>query len=142
MDSEVSRDFRYLDTEGDRQELAADIRRVRQSVIQLAESVPQDQIYVPRYHGWTLAALIAHLHTIDNVALFGIKLALLDIRAPISSSALDAFNDVTARLFQNRVLETTIRGINQNENRIIDFIMTLPLERYSRTSITRRAASI
>ena len=133
MDTEVSRDFRYLDTEGDRQEFAADIRRVRQSVIQLAESVPQDRIYEPRYHGWSLAALMAHLHTIDNLALFGIKLALLGIQVPISSGALNAFNDTTARLFQNRVLATTIRGINQNENRIINFIMTLPLERFSRT---------
>ena len=46
----------------------ADIRRVRQSVIQMAESVPPERHYEPRYHGWSLAALLAHLNTIDNLA--------------------------------------------------------------------------
>ena len=61
MDSGFSRDFRYLDTEAERQELAGDIRRVRQSVIQMAESVPVERHYEPRYHGWSLAAMLAHL---------------------------------------------------------------------------------
>ncbi len=33
MEFGLNREFRYLDTEAERQELAADIRRVRQQVI-------------------------------------------------------------------------------------------------------------
>lgn len=132
MDSELHREFRYLDTEGDRQELAGDIRRVRQSVIQLAENVPVERHYEPRYHGWSLAAMLTHLNTIDNVALFGIQLSLLGIRPPLSPNALDQFNDFTARVFQRRVVATTIRGMKRNEGRIVNFLMTLPLDRFTR----------
>ena len=132
MDSEVSREFRYLDTEAERQDLAADIRRVRQAVIQLAESVPPERHYEPRYHGWSLAALLAHLNTIDNFAMFAIKLSLLGIHPPLPLSALDQFNDLTARLFHQRLVATTIQGMKKNEDRIIDFIMTLPMERFTR----------
>ena len=132
MDSEVSREFRYLDTEAERQDLAADIRRVRQSVIQMAESVPPERHYELRYHGWSLAALLAHLNTIDNFALFAIKLSLLGIHPPFSPNLLDQFNELTARLYHQRLVATTLRDMKKNENRIIDFIMTLPMARFTR----------
>ena len=132
MDSEVSREFRYLDSDAERQDLVADIRHVRQSVIQMAESVPPERAYEPRYHGWSLAALLAHLNTIDNFALFAIKLSLLGIRPPLSPNLLDQFNDFTAHLFHRRIVATTIREMKTNEARIIDFIMTLPMDRFSR----------
>jgi hypothetical protein len=132
MDAGFNREFRFLDTEAERQQLVDDIRRVRQSVVQLAESIPQERWYEPRYHGWSLGALLAHLHTIDNAALWGIKLALLGVHPPVSLPALDAFNDFTARIFQRRVVPTTIRGIQRSEDRIIDLILTLPLDRFTR----------
>ncbi len=98
----------------------------------MAESVPLERHYEPRYHGWSLAALLAHLNTTDNVAMFGIQLALVGIRPPVSSGAFDSFNDFTARIFQRRVVGTTIRGMQQNEPRIIKLIMTLPLDRFTR----------
>ncbi len=131
MDSGSSREFRYLDTEAERQELCEDIRRVRQSVVQIAESVPAERCYEPRYHGWSLAAMLAHLTTLDNLALLGIKLSLLGISPPLPSTVLDQFNNVTARLFQYRIVATTIRGIQKNEPRIVDFIMTLPIDRFT-----------
>lgn len=131
MQSGISREFQYLDSESDRQELAAEIRRVRQMVIQLAEGVPPERHYEPRYHGWSLAAQLAHLHTIDNAALLGIKLSLIGIRPPVSLTMLNSFNDFTARLFQRRVVATTIRGLQRNEAHIIDFILTLPIERFT-----------
>ncbi len=131
MQSGISREFRYLDTESERQELVAEIRRVRQTVIQLAENVPQERYYEPRYHGWSLAALLAHLHTIDNAALIGMKLSLIGLQPPVSLAVLNSFNDATARLFQRRVVATTIRGLQRNEAHIIDFILTLPIERFT-----------
>lgn len=132
MESGFSREFRFLDTEADRHELVADIRRVRQAVIQLAESVPSERWYEPRYHGWTLAALLAHLNTIDNLALLGIKLALVGIRPPVSLSALNTFNDFTALVFRGRIVSTTLRSVRRNEDRVADLIMTLPLDRFTR----------
>ena len=43
MDSQFNREFRYLDGTAERHELIKDIHRVRQSVISLAEAVPQDK---------------------------------------------------------------------------------------------------
>ena len=132
MDSQFNREFRYLDGTAERHELIKDIHRVRQSVISLAEAVPPDKQFEPRYHGWSLAALLAHLNTIDNVTLLAIKLSLIGFHPPLPLSALNQFNDLTARLFQRRLVETTIRGMNRNEKRIADFIMTLPMERFTR----------
>lgn len=132
MDIQDNRGFRFLDTEDDRRELAADMHRVRQSVIQLVERVPAAQVYEPRYHGWSPAAMLAHLNTIDNLALLGIKLALLGIRLPLPEGALNSFNDFTAQIFQRRVIETTIRSVHANEKRIVAFITTLPVARFTK----------
>src|SRR5579871_3748151 len=132
MDSELHRDFRYLDTDEDRQQLVSDIHRVRQQVIQMAESIPPEQHYDPRYHGWSLAAMLAHLNTIDGLALTGIQFALLGLHPPISIGMLNWFNDRTARLYQRRVVGTTIKGIQRNEKRIDSLILTLPIDRFTR----------
>jgi hypothetical protein len=34
-------------------------------------------------------------------------------------------------VFRNRVVETTIRGIQQNEKRIADFILHLPMDKFT-----------
>jgi hypothetical protein len=132
MDSEFSQKFRYLDSDADRHELVADIRRVRQTVIAFAEAMPSDRHFEPRYHGWTLAALLAHLNTIDTVALLGMKLTLLGIHPPFPLTMLNQFNDATARVFQRRLVATTVRGIRSNEQRITSFILTLPMDRFTR----------
>ncbi len=132
MDSESSRPFRYLDGSTERQELVADIRRVRRSVITQAEAVPAERHFEPRYHGWSLAALLAHLNTIDTVALMGIRLALLGIHPPFSLKRLDQFNDFTARMYQRRLVASSIRSAHNNEQRIASLILTLPIDRFTR----------
>jgi len=135
MDSQAPQtasDFRFLDSEADRQTLITDIRRVRQNVTQLIEALPADKVYVPRYHGWTPAAMLAHLHLNDNVSLMAIKLALAGLPVPVSSGLWDQFNDAAARLFARRVLETTLRGIKANEKRITDFVLQVPVKGFSK----------
>ncbi len=127
-----NRDFRYLDTDSDRKELIADIRRVRQAVVQMAEAVPQERHFEPRYHGWSLSALMMHLHLTDRLSLFGIQLALVGIHPPLSSANLDRLNDFTARVFQRRLLTATLRGMRAHESRITDFILRLPIDRFSK----------
>lgn len=132
MDSELRREFRFLDTTEDRQQLVDEIHRTRQSVITLAETIPQDKQFEPRYHGWSLAALLAHLNTSDTFALIAIKLALVGIRPPLSLGMLNQFNDFTARLFRRRIVATTTRTLQQGEDRIASFILTLPMDRFTR----------
>jgi hypothetical protein len=132
MERGTSRDFRYLDTEIERKDLVADIRQVRRAVVRLAEALPPTVHDQPRYHGWTPNAMLAHLHLMDNLELLAIQMALLGLHPPLSSGVLDGFNALTARLFQKRVMAATLKGIARNEQRITDFILRLPIDRFSR----------
>lgn len=124
---------RYLDGDAERRALVADIHAVRQTVIMLARDIPQEEWYDPRYHGWSLAAMLSHLHFMDSLALMQIKLALVGIHLSVSSKTLDRINDMTSRFFRRRLLTTTIRDIEKNEPRIDDLILRLPMERFTRT---------
>ncbi|MBK8023597.1 MAG: hypothetical protein IPK19_19720 [Chloroflexi bacterium] len=125
--------IRYLDGEAERQALVADIHEVRQQVIAFARTVPQEEWYEPRYHGWSLAAMLAHLHLMDSIAMLQIKLALLGFRVGVSASQLNTFNDACARFFRRRVLTTTLEGIDRQERQIAEFILRLPMSRFTRT---------
>lgn len=126
-----NRDYRYLDTDDDRRDVVADVHRVRQAVIQLAESVPPNRRYEPRYHGWSLGAMLAHLYLTDRIALWQIGWALAGIHPPFSLKLLNVWNDATARLFQNRLTETTIRSLHAHERKIVGLIMRVPVDKLS-----------
>ena len=132
MSKDVKREYRFLDSDDDRQALIADLRRVRREVINLARQMPEARWYEPRYHGWSLAAMLGHLQMMDALSLRLIQLALVGIRIPVSEETLNAFNDVMARVFRKRVVTTTLRGLEQGEDRLADFIMRLPMDRFSR----------
>lgn len=123
---------RYLDGEAERLALIEDIRQVRQTVIDFADDTPQEQWYEPRYHGWTLAAMLSHLHNADNVALMQMKLALVGIHITLSLGMLNRINDFAARFFRARLVPTTIKDLRKNEKRIADFILYLPMDRFTR----------
>jgi hypothetical protein len=129
----ANRAYRYLDGDLERQKLVDDIRRVRESVVQIVNSIPEERHYEPRYHGWTLAALLTHLHLIDMFSIWAIQLALLGIRPPVPLSVLSAINNVTARLFKKRITTATLRGIQARERRISELILTLPMDKFSKT---------
>lgn len=124
--------FRFLDTDADRRQLVNEIRQIRRAVISMTETVPEEKWYEPRYHGWSLAAMLGHLQTMDNLNLLLIQLALIGLRLPISIDWVDAFNDRMARVFQKRLVSTTIRGIEKKERALESFIMRLPLDKFSR----------
>jgi len=132
MSSEIHRPYRFLDTETDREALVADIRHVRRVVLQRVDYVPRDKWYEPRYHNWTPAAMLGHLHLMDNFLLYWTQLALVGIRPRISPAMRDGFNDLMAAVFKKRRMETTIKGIQMNEQRICDFILRLPMSGYSK----------
>jgi hypothetical protein len=124
--------FRFLDSETDRLQLVDDIRQIRRVVISMTETVPEDKWYEPRYHGWSLGAMLGHLQTMDNLNLLLIQAALVGINPPIPMELVDTFNDRMARVFQKRVVTTTIRGMNKKEKALERFIMQLPLDKFSK----------
>lgn len=133
MSEAPQRSYRFLDTETDRQELVDDIRRARQAVLKIAQSVPEAQWYEPRYHTWSLAAMLGHLHMLDRLSMFQIQMAMLGINVPISQGMLNAFNDMMSKIFRQRVLQTTIKSIERNEANITRFILAVPIQRFTKT---------
>lgn len=128
----ASRNYRYLDGDRERQELIDDIRRVRRAVVQMAEAVPENRRYEARYHGWSLAALLAHLVISDRLSLWAIQWALAGVRPPVPSPLLHGFNALSARIFRKRVISTTLRGLRADEKRIAGFIRRLPMDKFTR----------
>jgi hypothetical protein len=132
MERKTSRDWRYLDTEADRRALIEDMRRVRAAVVTAARAVPPAQHGVPRYHGWTLNAMLAHLQLSDSLALMQIKFALIGLHPRFSLSLLNRFNAMTTRWFHKRVIASTLRQIERDETRIAEFILRLPMDGFTR----------
>jgi hypothetical protein len=132
MVSRQNLEFRFLDTDEERKELLEDIRRVRREVLQLADSIPEDRHFERRYHGWSLAAMLMHLHTMDRLSMWQIKLALLNFAPAIPIEMVNALNDTCAGIFQRRLVATTIRGIQKHESAIEDLVIRLPLDRFSK----------
>jgi hypothetical protein len=128
----IDQTYRYLDTEADRQRLLADIREVRHTVVQMIEHVPEDQWYEPRYHGWSLAGMLGHLQFMDSANLLLIKAGLLGISIPIPPQTLNSFNNFLSRVFQKRVVKTSIQGIQRREAPLEEFIMNLPIDKFTR----------
>ena len=133
MPIEMKGKYRFLDSDDDRRQLADDIRRVRRDLLRVADLVPEAKWYEPRYHGWSLAAMLGHLQMADNLTLRLMQFALVGVRLPLPESLLNRFNDVTAGLFKARLVPTTRRGIERNEARITDFVLHLPMDRFTRT---------
>jgi hypothetical protein len=131
MPGELNFPYRYLDTDADRRSLVAAIQRVRQQVIELTERVPREKWYEPRYHGWSLAAMLGHLQLMDNLSLAWIKMALVGFRPPVPDVALNGLNDMMAAVYRRRVVETTVKGLRKQEAAITSFIMEMPIERYT-----------
>lgn len=122
----------YIDTPQDREHIIQNVRDVRALVRTAANTVPQDAWYSPRYHGWSLAVMLAHLNWVDSLALFSLKAALLNVKPRIGMSAVDRMNNFTARIFARRSLESSWRTTDKNIKRISDFVTYLPMDKLSK----------
>jgi hypothetical protein len=131
MASGIQRQYRYLDSDYDRQLVIDDIKQVRQNVLQTATTIPEIRHFEPRYHGWSLAAMLAHLHLMDNLALFSMQMALIGIRPPVPLPLVNRFNDFMAGVLKKRVVQTTAQEIQRNEKRVIEFVQFLPVNKFS-----------
>ncbi|MBC8098521.1 MAG: DinB family protein [Armatimonadetes bacterium] len=126
------RTYRYLDSAEDRQQLIAEIRTMRAAVLRVAAGVPEAEAYTPRYHGWSLAAMLAHLHIADRFALLVIQAALLNIYPRIPMRWINQANGISAPRTQIRNLAVCKADIAHMEPRIAAFITRLPVERFSK----------
>lgn len=133
MDEHETSGFIFLDGDLERKQLVGDIRRVRREVLTIISQLPEKELYTPRYHGWTPAAMLAHLNFIDNFGLLTIRAATIGIRLPLSSRILNGINKLTTRFFRARLVATSAASARKNEERIIQFIMNLPIEQFTRT---------
>jgi hypothetical protein len=132
MAAELKRDYRYLDGEAERLALIEDIKQVRRDVLRVADLVPKDKHHEPRYHGWSLGAMLGHLQLMDNLSMWVIELGILGVRVPVSAPLVDSFNDWMAGIYRGRVVETTIRGIQKKEKGIEEFVMRVPVDKFTR----------
>lgn len=122
----------YIDTPQDRQLILQNVHQVRALVRSVTHSVPQQAYYTPRYHGWSLAVILAHLNWIDTLALVSLKAALLNIRPRFSMASIDRMNNFTARMFAQRTIENSWRATDKNIKRISDFVLYLPMDKFSK----------
>ncbi len=124
--------YRFLDAEEDRQALIKDIHQTREELRKVVDLVPPDQWYVPRYHGWSLAAMLGHLELMDRLNLWLLSLAALSIQVPLPISAVKGFNEMVAMVYKNRRVEGSLHGLDKKEGRIADFILRLPVGKFSK----------
>jgi hypothetical protein len=128
-----SRNYIYLDSMEDRQGLVAEVKRVRAAVLSVADVVPESEWYTPRYHNWSLGAMLGHLTSMDGITLLLIQSALLNIRPPVPMSIVNRLNNWMAGVYQNRLVEGSKKSAMKNEARICDFIMRLPIHQMSKS---------
>lgn len=125
--------FIYLDGPEERQQLIDQIAASREDIRSITRIVPQDQWYRPRYDGLSLAATLGQLNLADNLALMLLRLALVGLRPAPSTDTLRRAKRWAGRLFQRRLVATSLEGMVHNEVRIADFISSLSVDDFSRT---------
>lgn len=124
--------YRSLASEENRRSLVAEIKKVRQDVLGLVEIVPKERWYEPRYHGWSLAFILAHLNMMDDLNFQLMQSALRGFTLPIPKRALNAFNNLTSRVFRQREIQGTLDEIRRKEARILAFVLKLPPDQMHR----------
>ena len=124
--------YLFLDGKPEREQLIRDIAEVKQEVATILGNLPEDEWYTPRYHGWSPAAMLAHLNMVDALSLWTIKLALLGFAPTMSQGMLNQMNDMMAKIFRKRVMQASLTSMERNQKRVADFVENLPMNRFSR----------
>ena len=131
MTDPEERKYMFLDDEADRKQFIALMDETRSAVLEVVHNTPENQWYEPRYHGWSLAAVLGHLNLTDNFGMLQIKLGMRGIAIPLSPNFWDSLNNLTANLFRKRLVQVSIDGMKKNQPRIASFIMELPVNKFT-----------
>lgn len=132
METSQPRDYKSLNSPAERQALIENIKRTRAEVLRLIEFVPHDQWYQLRYHGWSPAAMLGHLHMMDNITLLLMQAGMRGLSMPLPLGMLNIFNNLTSRFMRQQNIDETIHAIRQNESRLISFVVRLPAEKFNK----------
>lgn len=124
--------YLFLDDEPERELLIARIHDVREAVSRLAATIPDTEHYEPRYHGWSLAAMLGHLNFADNVSMWLIQAGLLGFRPRVPLAVLNWVNDTGSQVFRQRLVKASLRSMQRNEKRIASLVRHLPVSKFSR----------
>lgn len=124
--------FIFLDGDTERRQLIDALKKTRLEVISIAERVPPDQWYEPRYHGMSLGAMLGHLNLMDNLFMLVIRASMSGIRLHLSGRMLGRIYQFTARVFRRRIVTASIRSAMKNEARIAELIQTVPIDQFTR----------
>lgn len=123
----------YLDDDRDRRKFIQQLAATRYEMRRITRIVPENQWYAPRYDGLSLAGTLGHLNFSDNMALLLLNMALVGLRPAPSSKALARVKGLTRRLFQKRLIASSLDSMDRNQERIITFVDNLPVDRFSRS---------
>ncbi|MFW5748443.1 MAG: DinB family protein [Chloroflexota bacterium] len=123
----------YLDGPAERRQVVRQISALRQHMREFTASIPSEQWYEPRYDGLTLAAILGHLNFSDNMGLMLLKMAQLGLRPATSERMLKRVNRLTIFLFRRRLIQASLQGMAHNQNRIIDYVLSLPIDQMSKS---------
>lgn len=124
--------FRNLEDPAEKEQFIHSVRKVRRNVLQTAQSVPPDQWYTPRYHDWSVAGMLGHLHLIDTLAKRMIQASMIGIAPPLPLGIINRFNDLLAPMLKTRNLEKTQQSILDNEAPIIAFIQEISPSKFDK----------
>ncbi|MEL6148323.1 MAG: hypothetical protein AAFV33_11585 [Chloroflexota bacterium] len=124
--------FIYLDGADEREQVIERLREVRQAVLNIADQLPESHHYSPRYNGQSLAVMLARLHMFDRTMLWMIRAASNGYPLRIPRGAVGFVDAVARWTFQKRLVEVTMRGVRKQEQEIIEFVRTVPLDALSK----------
>ncbi len=122
----------YLDGPKEREQLVGHIHSVRQEIRAVVAVIPEDQWYIPRYHGWSLGAMMGHLNLMDNIWMLFVKASLLGINPSIPPSMIGSLNSFVSGIFSKRLVPVSLKSMDKNEQRIADLILNLPVSQFTK----------
>lgn len=123
--------FIYLDGDLERQELIDRVHAARDAVISIANQVPEDEHFRPRYGDDSLAVMLANLQLFDRAALWFVKAASNGYAIRPPGHLLNSTQALLSRLFQRRIVSVTVAGIRKTEADVCEFIRTVPIDKLS-----------
>ncbi len=126
------REYRFLDDEEDRLQFIARMREVREAFIAMRSVVPEARWYELRHEGWSLAAILGHLQWMDRLHLLQVQLAIWNLPFPFSARTWERVTGWQQRIFQRRLMKSSVDGIRGALPDQEEFILQLAVNDFSK----------
>jgi hypothetical protein len=123
--------FIYFDGPEERETVIRQIQEIRAEVQQIAEQVPEQHHFLPRYGGRSLAVTLVHLQFFDMAALWFVQASANlrdDAKLHPPRALVRSADRIVLQFFKRRRVATTLKDIQKKEGEICDYIREVPLE--------------